>query len=319
MTAAAAVAAGCRRDGAGGALGRGERRGAGAGQPGAHRRDRRPRQRLHRRGSRARAAPRGPGRCVARFRARRANARAAAARRALRGQEPVRHRRPAHAGRLEDRARPPAGARRRDCWCAASKAAGAVLVGALNMDEYAYGFTTENSHVGATRNPHDLDRIAGGSSGGSGAAVAAGPGAARARLRHQRLDPRARLALRRVRTQAHLRPPAAHAAATPSSPASTTSDPSRARCATWRWPTTRCRARNAWPRATPAVRSAPSSRSSTCCRAACRACASACWAAGSGSAPSPRRSRRSMPWRRRWARAAPSSCRWSRPGAPRPS
>ena len=54
------------------------------------------------------------------------------------------------------------------------KAAGAVLVGALNMDEYAYGFTTENTHYGPTRNPHDLACIAGGSSGGSGAAVAAG-------------------------------------------------------------------------------------------------------------------------------------------------
>ena len=53
------------------------------------------------------------------------------------------------------------------------QAAGAVLVGALNMDEYAYGFTTENTHYGATRNPHDSTRIAGGSSGGSGAAVAA--------------------------------------------------------------------------------------------------------------------------------------------------
>lgn len=52
--------------------------------------------------------------------------------------------------------------------------AGAVLVGMLNMDEYAYGFTTENAHYGATRNPHALDRIAGGSSGGSGAAVAGG-------------------------------------------------------------------------------------------------------------------------------------------------
>ncbi|TVP67801.1 MAG: AtzE family amidohydrolase, partial [Nodularia sp. (in: Bacteria)] len=54
------------------------------------------------------------------------------------------------------------------------KQAGAVLVGALNMDEYAYGFVTENSHYGATHNPHDLQRIAGGSSGGSSAAVAAG-------------------------------------------------------------------------------------------------------------------------------------------------
>lgn len=54
------------------------------------------------------------------------------------------------------------------------QAAGAVLLGALNMDEYAYGFTTENSHYGPTRNPHDAGRMAGGSSGGSGAAVAAG-------------------------------------------------------------------------------------------------------------------------------------------------
>jgi AtzE family amidohydrolase len=54
------------------------------------------------------------------------------------------------------------------------RAAGAVLVGALNMDEFAYGFTTENSHHGPTRNPRDQARIAGGSSGGCGAAVAAG-------------------------------------------------------------------------------------------------------------------------------------------------
>ncbi len=52
--------------------------------------------------------------------------------------------------------------------------AGAILVGAVNMDEYAYGFTTENAHDGTTRNPHDPACIAGGSSGGSGAAVAAG-------------------------------------------------------------------------------------------------------------------------------------------------
>ena len=53
------------------------------------------------------------------------------------------------------------------------KAAGAVLVGACNMEEYAYGFTTENFHYGPTRNPRDPSRTAGGSSGGSAAAVAA--------------------------------------------------------------------------------------------------------------------------------------------------
>jgi AtzE family amidohydrolase len=54
------------------------------------------------------------------------------------------------------------------------EAAGAVLVGTLNMDEYAYGFSTENTHYGATRNPHRLEHVAGGSSGGSAAAIAAG-------------------------------------------------------------------------------------------------------------------------------------------------
>ncbi len=54
------------------------------------------------------------------------------------------------------------------------EAAGAVLVGTLNMDEYAYGFSTENTHYGATRNPHQAAHVAGGSSGGSAAAVAAG-------------------------------------------------------------------------------------------------------------------------------------------------
>jgi Asp-tRNA(Asn)/Glu-tRNA(Gln) amidotransferase A subunit family amidase len=57
---------------------------------------------------------------------------------------------------------------------AAMERAGAICVGCLNMDEYAYGVTTENTHYGPCRNPHDPSRVAGGSSGGSGAAVAAG-------------------------------------------------------------------------------------------------------------------------------------------------
>lgn len=51
------------------------------------------------------------------------------------------------------------------------EAAGAVLVGALNMGEYAYDFTGENVHDGPSRNPHDPTRMTGGSSGGSGSAV----------------------------------------------------------------------------------------------------------------------------------------------------
>ncbi len=54
------------------------------------------------------------------------------------------------------------------------EAAGAVLVGGLNMGEYAYDFTGENAHYGPSRNPRDPTRMTGGSSGGSGAAVASG-------------------------------------------------------------------------------------------------------------------------------------------------
>ena len=54
------------------------------------------------------------------------------------------------------------------------EATGAILVGACNMDEYAYGFTGENAHDGASRNPHDLTRMSGGSSGGPASAVAGG-------------------------------------------------------------------------------------------------------------------------------------------------
>ena len=54
------------------------------------------------------------------------------------------------------------------------EAAGAILVGALNMGEYAYDFTGENAHDGPSRNPHDTVRMSGGSSGGSGSAVGGG-------------------------------------------------------------------------------------------------------------------------------------------------
>ena len=76
------------------------------------------------------------------------------------------------AGSKINRERPPAIA---DATLVARlEAAGAILVGALNMGEFAYDFTGENSHYGPSRNPHDTTRMTGGSSGGSGSAVAGG-------------------------------------------------------------------------------------------------------------------------------------------------
>ena len=130
----------------------------------------------------------------------------AARRRPVRGQEPLRRRRRGDGRRVEDQRRGSAGARRRRGRQAAVAAPAAVLVGMLNMDEYAYGFTTENAHYGACRNPARPD-----------------PGRRRvlrrvgrrrrrrlrpadARLRHQRVGPRPGRPLRRVRPQADLRP-----------------------------------------------------------------------------------------------------------------
>ena len=79
---------------------------------------------------------------------------------------------PTLAGSKINRERPPAA---RDATLVERlEAAGAVLIGALNMGEYAYDFTGENVHDGPSRNPHDATRMTGGSSGGSGAAVAGG-------------------------------------------------------------------------------------------------------------------------------------------------
>jgi aspartyl-tRNA(Asn)/glutamyl-tRNA(Gln) amidotransferase subunit A len=62
-----------------------------------------------------------------------------------------------------------------DCTAARKlREAGTVLLGKLNTHEYAYGVTTNNPHYGPTHNPWNLDHIPGGSSGGSGAAIAAG-------------------------------------------------------------------------------------------------------------------------------------------------
>ncbi|NPU65275.1 AtzE family amidohydrolase [Bradyrhizobium sp. 83012] len=79
---------------------------------------------------------------------------------------------PTRAGSKINRDRPPAA--RDATLIARMEAAGAVLVGALNMGEYAYDFTGENIHDGPSRNPHDPTRMSGGSSGGSGSAVGGG-------------------------------------------------------------------------------------------------------------------------------------------------
>src|SRR5208283_4170701 len=79
---------------------------------------------------------------------------------------------PTRAGSKINRERAPAG---KDATLISRlEAAGGVLVGALNMGEFAYDFTGQNAHDGPSRNPHDLDRMSGGSSGGSAAAVAGG-------------------------------------------------------------------------------------------------------------------------------------------------
>jgi len=82
------------------------------------------------------------------------------------------------------------------------RAAGAILVATLNMDEFAYGFATINARHGTTRNPHALERLAGGSSGGSAAVVAAGLLPFALGLGHQWFGARSREPDRRLWPQA---------------------------------------------------------------------------------------------------------------------
>ena len=86
------------------------------------------------------------------------------------------------------------------------KDAGSVRLGSLQMVEFAYGPTGHNVHYGAVRNPWNVDHITGGSSSGSGSAVARAADLCGARFGYRRLDPDARAFLRRHRLQDHGRP-----------------------------------------------------------------------------------------------------------------
>ena len=82
------------------------------------------------------------------------------------------------------------------------RAAGAIVLGKVALHEFAYGATTDNPHFGACRNPWDTDRVPGGSSGGSGAALGADLCLGALGTRHGRLGPHPRRAQRRERVAA---------------------------------------------------------------------------------------------------------------------
>ena len=132
------------------------------------------------------------------------------------------------------------------------------------MGEYAYDFTGENVHDGPARNPHDTDAHDRRLVGRLRRRGRGRPGAARARLRHQRLDPRAVLVLRPVRPEADLWPAVARAhLSVRGEPRSSRAAGALAR-ATSRSPTTPCRG------PIPTIRSAPTRRRSRRCRCSTR-------------------------------------------------
>ena len=144
---------------------------------------------------------------------------------------------PTRAGSKINREGPPAA---RDATLVARlEAAGAVLLGTLNMGEYAYDFTGQNEHDGPSRNPHDRSRMTGGSSGGSGAAVAGGLASI---ALGSDTNGSIRVPSSFCEISASSRPTGGSRAPGPfpSSRASITSGPWPDRSEIWRSPTTRC-------------------------------------------------------------------------------